>query len=73
MPLVVAIVLDAIVQYLLFGWIRVSGAITTGIAVMGLPYVIARAVTSWIVFGRTAQPPGQPPLDIEGTKRTSLK
>jgi hypothetical protein len=60
LPLTVAIVLDGFVQFLLFGWIRVSGAVTAGPVLMGLPYIIARAVTSWIVCRRTAYPPVQP-------------
>ena len=60
LPLTVAILLDGLVQFLLFGWVRVSGAVTAGTALMGLPYIVAREVTSWIVFRRTAQTPAAP-------------
>jgi Na+/H+-translocating membrane pyrophosphatase len=51
-PLLLAIVLDVVVQYLLFGWVRLIGAMTIGVMVMGLPYVIARTLTNWIVTWR---------------------
>jgi hypothetical protein len=60
LPPTVAIILDGLVQFLLFGWVRVSGAVTAGPVLMGLPYIIARAVTNWIVFRRTAQMPVEP-------------
>lgn len=63
-PMLVAILLDALVQYLLFGWVRISGAVTAGITVMGLPYVIARAVTSAIVARRVVPVQAQPPSDL---------
>jgi hypothetical protein len=51
-PMLVAIILDGVAQYLLFGWVRVSGAIVAGLTLMGLPYVIAREATNWIVSSR---------------------
>jgi hypothetical protein len=51
-PLVIATVLDGIVQYLMFGWVRLSGAVTAGVTLMALPYLIARAVTNRIVSWR---------------------
>ena len=51
-PLVVAIVLDGIVQYLLFQRIRVLGAVVLGTILMGLPYSLARAFTNRIVSAR---------------------
>jgi hypothetical protein len=51
-PLVIATVLDGIAQYLLFGWIRISGALVAGALLMGLPYVVARALTNRIVSRR---------------------
>jgi pilus assembly protein TadC len=52
-PLALATVLDGVVQYLLFGWVRVVGAVTIGVMIMGLPYVITRAVTNWVVSWRS--------------------
>jgi hypothetical protein len=51
-PLVIATVLDGVAQYLLFGWIRISGALVVGAMLMGLPYVVARALTNRIVSRR---------------------
>ena len=51
-PLVAAIVLDGIVQYLLFQRIRVLGAVVLGTILMGLPYSLARGFTNRIVSVR---------------------
>ncbi|HEY7304137.1 MAG TPA: hypothetical protein VH601_08490 [Bryobacteraceae bacterium] len=51
-PMLVAIILDGVVQYLLFGWVRIMGAVTIGVLIMGLPYVIARAVTNRVISWR---------------------
>jgi hypothetical protein len=51
-PIVVAIVLDGIVQYLLFKWIRVLGAVILGTILMGLPYSVARGLTNRIISAR---------------------
>lgn len=45
-PLVVAIVLDGIVQYLLFKRVRVLGAAVVGTLLMGVPYSLARGLTN---------------------------
>jgi hypothetical protein len=47
-PIVIAIVLDAIVQYLLFHDVRVLGAVILGTILMGLPYSIARSLANRI-------------------------
>lgn len=60
-PLVVATVLDGISQYLLFGWIRVSGAVVMGATLMGLPYIVARALTNRIVSRRSRPSVSTPP------------
>jgi len=52
-PLIVAIVLDGIVQYLLFQRIRVLGAVILGTILMGLPYSLARGLTNRIVSARS--------------------
>jgi hypothetical protein len=51
-PLAIAIVLDGIVQYLLFQRVRVLGAVIIGTAIMGLPYSIAREITNRIASTR---------------------
>jgi hypothetical protein len=45
-PIIVAIVLDGIVQYLLFRRIRVLGAVILGTILMGLPYSVARGLAN---------------------------
>lgn len=60
LPLVVATVLDGVAQYLLFGWIRISGAVLAGVMLMGLPYIIARALTNRIVSRRSRRAVSSP-------------
>lgn len=45
-PIAVAIVLDVVVQYLLFERVRVLGAVVIGTVLMGLPYTIARGLAN---------------------------
>jgi len=44
--ILVAIVLDALVQYLLFRSVRVVGALLVGTILMAFPYAIARALAN---------------------------
>ena len=55
-PLIVAIVLDAVVQYMLFQRVRVLGAVVVGTVIMGLPYSIARGITNRIASARIHAP-----------------
>jgi hypothetical protein len=55
-PLIVAIMLDAVVQYMLFERVRVLGAIVVGTLIMGLPYSIARGITNRIASARLHSP-----------------
>ena len=55
LPLMVAIVLDAIVQLILFDRIHLLGAILVGMTVLGVPYSLAREFTQRIV---SHAPPG---------------
>ena len=52
-PLIVAIVLDAVAQYLMFGTIYPGAAVFVGVVVMAVPYALARGLTNRIVSGRT--------------------
>ena len=52
-PLVIAIILDAIAQYLMLGTIYPGAAVFVGVVVMGVPYSLARGLTNRIVSGRT--------------------
>uniref|UniRef100_Q01UD1 Uncharacterized protein n=1 Tax=Solibacter usitatus (strain Ellin6076) TaxID=234267 RepID=Q01UD1_SOLUE len=55
-PLIVAIVLDGIVQFVLFQRVRVLGAVIVGTLLMGLPYSIARGLANRIASARQIQP-----------------
>lgn len=50
-PIIVATVLDAIAQHLIFGRINPLGAVIVGTLVMGLPYALARGVSNRIATG----------------------
>jgi len=52
-PLVIAIILDAVAQYLMFGTIYPGAAVFVGVVVMAVPYSLARGLTNRIVSGRT--------------------
>ncbi len=47
-PIIVATILDAIAQYLLFKQVRPLPALLVGTFVMGLPYSISRGITNRI-------------------------
>jgi len=55
-PIIVAAILDGVVQYLLFREVRLLGAVLFGVTIMGLPYAFARALTNRIVSSRTHPP-----------------
>jgi hypothetical protein len=58
-PLVLAIVLDGIVQYLLFKWVRVLGAVILGTILMGLPYSLARGLANRVASARRLASPAR--------------
>lgn len=45
-PLLVAVVLDAVLQYVIFSSIRLWQALTVGTTLIALPYVLARGITN---------------------------
>src|SRR5262245_57537161 len=55
-PLIIAVVLDGIVQYLLFERVRVLGAVIFGTTLMGLPYTVARGIANRIARTRANRP-----------------
>jgi hypothetical protein len=55
-PLIIAMIVDAIVQYVLFQRVRVWGAIVVGTVIMGLPYSIAKRITNRIASARIQRP-----------------
>ncbi len=52
--IIIAIVLDVIAQYLIFGQVRITGAIAIAIIILIVPYSLARAITNKIVTKRTS-------------------
>jgi hypothetical protein len=51
-PIIVATILDCIVQYLIFKHIRLVPALIVGAFVMGVPYSLARGITNRIATHR---------------------
>jgi len=54
-PLIIAIVLDAVAQYLMFQTIYPAAAVFVGVAIMGVPYSLARGLTNRIASARAAR------------------
>jgi len=52
-PLIIAIILDAVAQYLMLGTIYPGAAVFVGVVVMAVPYSLARGLTNRIVSRRT--------------------
>jgi hypothetical protein len=52
-PLIIAIILDAVAQYLMFGVIYAGAAVFVGVVIMAVPYSLARGLTNRIVSART--------------------
>lgn len=48
-PMVLAVVLDAVAQYLIFKQVLVIPALIVGITLMGVPYLLARGITNRIL------------------------
>lgn len=55
-PIVIATILDAMVQYIMFGYVRPLTALTVGVLLMGLPYAMARGISNRIASRRGAVP-----------------
>ena len=51
-PLIIAIVVDAVAQYLMFQTIYPAAAVFVGVAIMGVPYSLARGLTNRIASAR---------------------
>jgi hypothetical protein len=56
-PMIVAVVIDAIVQYLMFRAVYPGAAVLVGVTVLGLPYVLARAIVNRAASARRARVP----------------
>ena len=69
-PIIVATVLDAIAQHLIFGHINPLGALLVGTFVMGIPYALARGVSNRIATGlhsRNGETTDKAPSDDGGS------
>ena len=51
-PIIIAIILDAVAQYLMLGTIYPGAAVFVGVVIMAVPYSLARGLTNRIVSGR---------------------
>jgi hypothetical protein len=51
-PLLVGVVIDMVVQWMLFRRVLFSAAILVGVLLVGLPYIVARGVTNRILHRR---------------------
>jgi hypothetical protein len=51
-PIAIAIILDAIVQYLMFQRVHPMGAVVIGTTLMGLPYSLAREIANRVASSR---------------------
>ncbi len=59
-PIIVAVVIDAVAQFLMFRTVYPGAAVLVGIAVMALPYVLARALINRAAsMRRTRAVPGR--------------
>jgi hypothetical protein len=57
--IIIAIVLDMIVQYLIFDQVRVTSAIMVAVMILIVPYSLARAITNRILTKRRSSKPGK--------------
>lgn len=57
--IIIALVLDAIVQYLIFDQVRITSAIIVAVMILIVPYSLARAITNKIVTRRKSSKPGE--------------
>lgn len=57
-PLLVAVVLDAVLQYVIFSSIRLWQALAVGATLIALPYVLARGITNRYVQRRARRDTG---------------
>jgi hypothetical protein len=55
---IIALVLDMIVQYLIFDQVRITSAIVVAVMILIVPYSLARAITNKIVTRRKSSKPG---------------
>ncbi len=56
--IIIALVLDMIVQYLIFDQVRITSAIVVAVMILIVPYSLARAITNKIVTRRISSKQG---------------
>ena len=52
-PLFIGMLADALVQFLLFGNVRILGAIAVGISLIAIPYLFSRGITNRLLTNRS--------------------
>lgn len=57
--IIIALVLDAIVQYLIFDQVRITSAVIVAVMILIVPYSLARAITNRILTKRRSSKPGK--------------
>ncbi|MEO8594445.1 MAG: hypothetical protein ABI759_14100 [Candidatus Solibacter sp.] len=62
-PIALATLADALVQYLMFGYVRPLTAVIVGTLLMGLPYSIARGLSNRVRSTRKLRPLDAPVTD----------
>lgn len=73
-PLAIAVILDAILQYVIFDAVRLWQALVVGIALIALPYAVARGLTGRYLRRRSHQVQAGPAAGsvrrVRGSPRT---
>ena len=59
-PLAVAVILDAVLQYVIFHAVRMWQALAVGTVLIALPYVLARGLTGRFLRRRSPRVPARP-------------
>jgi hypothetical protein len=55
--IIIAVVLDLIAQYLIFGQVHITGALAIAAVILVVPYSLARAITNKVVTKRKLSKP----------------
>jgi len=55
--IIIAVVLDLIAQYFIFGQVRITGALAVAVIILIVPYSLARAITNKVITKRKLSKP----------------
>ena len=55
LPLILAVVLDSILQIYIFGIWRLQWALAVGVGLVGIPYILTRGITNRIISAQGGQ------------------